>query len=142
MDFKYYVLRGHEAEVCDDVLEWSAFFDSKERQVGLTENEYYSLSTVFLGFNHQHFNGPPILFETMVFIRDPYMEIVPLDQSLDGYCCRYSSWDDAAAGHEAMVKRLGRQIDLAKAAALKKLVSQPLSDDAGADLHLVNKDSE
>ena len=43
--------------------------------------------------------GPPILFETLVFGG-------PLDGEMD----RYSSWDDAQVGHEMMVKRARARI--------------------------------
>jgi hypothetical protein len=58
--------------------------------------EDISVSTVFLGLNHRlSGDGPPLLFETMVF-----------GGARDGHMYRYSSWDDAEAGHEMEVKRV------------------------------------
>lgn len=52
------------------LLEWAMWSDRnpKHRQLGLDEIKLHSVSTVFLGLNHQHFPGrPPLWFETMVF---------------------------------------------------------------------------
>lgn len=54
------------------------------------------VSTVFLGLDHGYGEGPPILFETLVFGG-------PLDQSGDRYC----TWEEAEAGHERWVKAAG-----------------------------------
>jgi len=54
----------------------------------------HHVSTVFLGLNHRHWGeGPPILFETMVF---PECD----------YCERYSTWKEAVAGHARVVDKL------------------------------------
>jgi hypothetical protein len=47
------------------------------------------VSTVFLGIDHNFGNGPPLLFETMVF-----------GGEYDGYCKRYSTWEEAEGGHK------------------------------------------
>ncbi len=65
-------------------------------RVGLTETDHHAVSTVFLGVNHRFFDdGPPLLFETMVW----------RDGEIAGQQ-RYASWDDAEAGHNAMVRRV------------------------------------
>ena len=54
------------------------------------------VSTVFLGLDHNFFwGGPPLVFETLVFGG-------PLDQEMD----RYSTYDEAVRGHEAMCERV------------------------------------
>lgn len=54
------------------------------------------VSTVFLSIDHSYTSdGPPILFETLVFGGD-----------LDGEMERYATWGEAVVGHEAMVRRL------------------------------------
>jgi hypothetical protein len=51
------------------------------------------VSTVFLGLDHQwHAHGPPLLYETMVF----------RDGSGDD-CVRYSTREEALAGHNKVV---------------------------------------
>ena len=54
------------------------------------------ISTVFLGTDHRFGDsGPPIVFETMVFGG-------AWDQEQE----RYSAWDEAVTGHDAMVARV------------------------------------
>lgn len=65
------------------------------RHVGIDEIGASTVSTVFLGLDHAHNGGPPVLWETMVFGGD-----------LDGEQERYTSRADAVAGHAAMVARV------------------------------------
>jgi len=76
------------------------FDDFKKRKVGHTCIGDIEISTVFLCIDHNYTNnGPPVLFETMVF-----------GGEFDGECRRYSSWDEALSGHEKWVKKLGGEI--------------------------------
>ena len=60
-----------------------------------------SVSTVFLGIDHSFSErGPPILFETMVFT----------DYGGDEQW-RWSTWSEAAAGHDLTVARHRQRID-------------------------------
>jgi hypothetical protein len=116
MDFlkDLYVLEGHNVRQAKSMEEWGRCFDSPERIVAVAEDEYFKLSTVFLGARHNHFRpGPPILFETMVFATDAYRALIPESKSLDLIAQRYSSWDDAETGHITMLKRLKKQIEFA-----------------------------
>lgn len=91
----YWILRGHEPVPTSSVEEWGAFFEDIENrrvandlidQPGLDPVE---VSTVFLGLDHRwDGEGPPILFESMVF-----------GGPLDGETYRYCTWDEAIAGH-------------------------------------------
>lgn len=57
----------------------------------------YWISTVWLGLNHSHHEeGLPLLFETMVF----------KGKEGDVYCDRYSTWDDAIAGHKEIKNKV------------------------------------
>jgi hypothetical protein len=58
----------------------------------------YRISTVWLGLNFQFGDGPPLIFETMVF-----KDGDNLDPERD--CERYSTESDAIAGHAAMVAK-------------------------------------
>lgn len=93
--FKFYQLdANHQPILCDrDTWAW----DRQDRRVGLYDQEPILVSTVFLGFDHRFLDddGPPILFETMIFggKHDQYQE-------------RYTTWDDAVAGHERAVRRV------------------------------------
>jgi hypothetical protein len=53
------------------------------------------VSTVFLGLDHRWGDGPPLLFETMVF-----------GGPLNGNQERYSTWDAAAEGHTLWLMRV------------------------------------
>ena len=55
------------------------------------------ISTVWLGLDHHYGNGPPLIFETMVFDREG--EWTDLDQR------RYSTEEQARAGHAEMVAK-------------------------------------
>ena len=57
------------------------------------------VSTVWLGLNYQYGNGPPLVFETMVFSRQGEWD------ELD--CRRYSTIREARIGHKEMVKEWG-----------------------------------
>ena len=98
----YWVLDGREAIPApgDDPMSWARSGVLGTR-VALTEfpsQNGASISTVFLGTNYQlDPEGPPHIFETMVFASD-YPE-------MDQECERYSTWDQAEAGHAAMVER-------------------------------------
>ncbi|KKM92480.1 hypothetical protein LCGC14_1218100 [marine sediment metagenome] len=53
------------------------------------------VSTIFLGIDHPFGEGPPLLFETIVF-----------GGSLNDKTVRYSTRAEALEGHAAMVKRI------------------------------------
>lgn len=85
----YYVLDGHVPRATT----WRESFGHAEvRRVASTDLGDISVSTVFLGFDHNWGDGPPILFETMVFGGDH-----------GGYEWRYSTWDEAVDGHNRVV---------------------------------------
>jgi hypothetical protein len=93
----YYILDADNRPTKTDLLTWAEWFERIEnRCVAWTQitSETW-VSTVFLGIDHRHFgNGPPLLFETMIF-----------GGRRDEYQWRYSSWDDAEAGHKAAVRK-------------------------------------
>lgn len=101
---RYYVLDRHHTVVATrDVLEWGRFFEKRKKRIVKQETiGHYWVSTVFLGINHGFGTGPPVLFETMVFLdkEDPH------DGRESGDCERYCTWDEAAAGHEVVCARL------------------------------------
>ena len=74
----------------DDVDAWKI----ENRLVAKTEVNGSDISTVFLCIDHGFGGECPVLFETMVF-----------GGALDGEQDRYCTWDEAIAGHEAMVKK-------------------------------------
>jgi hypothetical protein len=115
----YILLPDRTVAQVPDLMEWATWFETADRDVAKTETELHIISTVFLGLDHSFSRkGPPILFETMVFSRDAHPcdlfgRTVEVHESLD--CFRYSSWDDAEAGHRATVSRvLKAEADAAK----------------------------
>lgn len=89
-----YILEGKKAVPCD-VITWAKWFEKADRHVAKDTFGDVFVSTVFLGINHSFGNGPPMLFETMVFGG-------PLDQEQE----RCSTWDEAKKMHSAMVERV------------------------------------
>lgn len=94
-----YILEGHTPVPCDHILEWAKWMECKRHNSRVAETmigDVY-VSTVFLGLDHDFSEKEhvPILFETLVFGG-------PLDQEMDRYC----TWDEAVAGHNAMVERV------------------------------------
>lgn len=91
---RHWILKGHEP-VEAGMMEWAEWFESApNRRVAVTEGGDYTISTVFLGVDHRFVgDGPPLLFETMVFDKDG-----------GGDTYRYSTWDEAEAGHAAVVE--------------------------------------
>jgi hypothetical protein len=85
------------------LAEWAtAFEDFEAKRVAKTTVGDAEVSTVWLGLDHQFGDGPPLIFETMIFGGEH-------DQ--DGW--RYSTEDEAAAGHARVVQALqeGREPD-------------------------------
>lgn len=71
--------------------------------VELDDGQVAVVSTVWLGANHNYRDdGPPIIFETMVFGLD------------DTYQWRYTTEDEAQAGHARVTAALHRAVDKAR----------------------------
>lgn len=96
MGDKYVLNDKREAVPTDDVLAWARMFeDGEARRVARTQVGPLSISTVFLGLDHAFGEGPPMLFETMVF------GLPDGGEDMD----RCSTWAQAEAMHAAFVKR-------------------------------------
>src|SRR5213075_3113938 len=91
-----YILDAHGTPQREpDLLTWVRWIETSHRIVRQERVGAVNVSTVFLGLDHQFGNGPPVLYETMVFGG-------PLDREED----RYSTRDEALAGHARMVARV------------------------------------
>ena len=91
----FWILDGHEVKSVSDVEIWAATGGVKH--VDDTDIGDARISTVFLGIDHSHGHGPPLLFETMIFggVHDQYQ-------------VRCSTWEQAEAQHAtacAMVRK-------------------------------------
>jgi hypothetical protein len=103
MKSRFYVLEGHEPRPVTPE-EWGRWMETGRRQVDFSDLGYCTVSTVFLGVDHRFGEGPPILFETMVF--GPPEGTTSFPEEWDGRMNRYATWDEAAAGHAEMVAEL------------------------------------
>jgi hypothetical protein len=82
---RYYSIDGEPMTL----LEWAASVDHREdSRIGWDEKDGIRVSTVWLGLDHQWGNGPPLIFETMIFGGDH-----------DEEQWRYSTREQAEAGH-------------------------------------------
>lgn len=102
----YRLLPDHSVEPIPGPSEWgwdstaldaldAAWAPENRRVAREVLGDEVEVSTVFLVINHQFLDGPPMLFETMIFGG-------PFDQ----YQWRYPTWDEAQAGHRRVVEAL------------------------------------
>jgi hypothetical protein len=107
-----YILDGHTPVPVpvEDTLSWAQWFENGDkRRVANTSINGWSVSTVFLGLDQSHgFSSPPILFETMIFSQTEKVKAMGkmFRKSMENYCRRYATWDEALAGHEEAVKMI------------------------------------
>ena len=93
---RYWVLGPNHEIIPATMAAWSMMFGDESRRVAATDVGEVRVSTVFLGIDHGHgMTDEPLLFETMVF-GGPH----------DGEMDRYATWDEAMAGHAAMVAKV------------------------------------
>jgi hypothetical protein len=112
---RFYILGGEDGrnpERCD-LMTWARWFEQSDRTVAFTQRGDVSVSTVFLGINHNfRERGPAVLFETMTFRGTTTTDVggrkreIPAASEGDGEMWRYSTWDDALAGHAAICRRV------------------------------------
>lgn len=91
---RYILKDGEPVEELDD-LAWAKWMKGADPSIAMTIVGEATVSTVFLGIDPNVHQGPPLVFETMVFGG-------PDDQS----CERYATKADAVEGHDAIVNRL------------------------------------
>ena len=101
---EHYILDGKKAVPTDwdGWLKWcvekkQAGIDYKRVAKSGDPNKVW-VSTVFLSINHAYGDGPPLIFETMIFGGEH-------DQDQD----RCSTWDEAEQMHKRMCERAGIQ---------------------------------
>ncbi len=85
-----YVLDGKTPRKCASIQEYHDFDVQNKNRIARSHISNSTISTVFLMHDHNwNLEGPPILFETMVF-----------GGEMDGYQERYASYDEAVEGHK------------------------------------------
>lgn len=102
----HWILDGHTPVPAPDLMTWARWFETAHRHVADTEVESpdgpVRVSTVCLGLDHSFSpDGPPLLFETLVFFHGG--ETGDMD--------RYSSWNDAEAGHARILAAVRELVD-------------------------------
>lgn len=94
----YFLNEDHSVTPCEFMV-WAKQFEEMSkadtRHVGDDMIKGYHVSTVWLGLDHQYFNGPPLIFETMVFHGDTCGDI---------YMDRYTTWEQAVEGHKRAIQ--------------------------------------
>lgn len=96
MSLGLYILEGHDVKEVEDILEWGRWFEDHKDECRVAFDTIYDVgvSTVFLGSDRRlSEDDPPILFETTVF-----------GGPLDSHTFRYSTWEEAEAGHKKAVE--------------------------------------
>jgi hypothetical protein len=96
---QYYILNAADEPVPVDLLTWAQWLEDRQhRQVALdTFPAGRLVSTLFLGLDHNVGDGPPLLFETIVFVDGDPVDIQ-----------RYATRVAALAGHARAVADAGR----------------------------------
>jgi hypothetical protein len=96
---RYYRLEGKKTVPIegDDVLAWANTMDHDNKHVGHEILPRHRISTVFLGLNHAWGEGPPMLFETMIFYCEPWMS---------EYQTRCSTYRQAEGMHKRAIKHV------------------------------------
>jgi hypothetical protein len=100
-DGLFFILDGHEVVPVASVEEWAEWFSANAPVVVRSDvlalpatDSVVTVATVFSGLRDDvSGDGPPLLFRTVARYRS------------DGDEASYSTWDEAVAGHEAMVAR-------------------------------------
>lgn len=88
----YYLLNDDRTTKQAPMMAWARWFETADRVVEKTNIADVEVSTVFSGMNHQYGEGPPLLFETLVFGGEQ-----------DGDVWHYSTWNEAKVGHGRVV---------------------------------------
>lgn len=109
IDLPNYILVGKKPVHEPDIMKWARWFHTADRHVAVSHVNGWRVSTVFIGIDHNFINGgPPELFETMIFpaVDSKYSLSETLDLGLahSDLCERYSTWEEAEAGHRKAVK--------------------------------------
>ena len=90
-----YILDGRNPIPCADFMMRARWFETSDRLVAKTDFGDVQVSTVFVGLDRSFGDGPPLLFETMIFGG-------PFDR--DKYQERCSTWEEAEAQHAKAVE--------------------------------------
>ncbi len=97
---RYYILREGMVVEEPDYVKWAQWYENtpeQDRRIACTKVKYGTVATVFLAMNMTlSQSNPPLLFETRV-----------QGGWLDGEWERFATLEEAKAGHEVWVARVG-----------------------------------
>jgi hypothetical protein len=114
----YILDEAGEPKPCYDTLEWGRWMETADRRVCQDYDEgdgekQIRISTVFLGLDHNFHGNRPLLYETMVFIKDDTINPIlgrALPREMDGTTRRYSTRDEAVIGHQEVCELVMKAI--------------------------------
>lgn len=96
-----------------DFRKWRRWFENADRRVARTDVGNKTVSTVFLGLDHNFYGkGEPILFETMIFGPPKMNKILKMKVRPDEGAWRHSTWEEAEKGHWEVVRKLQKAASL------------------------------
>ncbi|KKL54171.1 hypothetical protein LCGC14_2268060 [marine sediment metagenome] len=78
-----------------ELMDWASAIESADAVIGNDTIDGQQVSTVWTGLDRRFLDGPPLIFETMIF-GGPH----------DQYCDRYSNEEAALDGHKRTVAAL------------------------------------
>lgn len=84
-----YILNGKTPVLAPNSFVWSQHMGTNRFNVRSSATSESRVSTIFLGFDHSFGQGPPLLFETMIF-----------GGAHHGLQLRCSTWDEAVLQHQ------------------------------------------
>lgn len=91
---EFFILDEDKKPVQVPMFEWARFYGA-HRQLLLDEGDGWSVSSIFLGFDHSPLRTVPLIFETMVDHRP--------DGDYDIF--RYATYEECAKAHSSMVEQ-------------------------------------
>lgn len=111
---RHWVLDKQHKVIRATLMEWATFMQvPRVRQVGSVRVSGFLVSTIFLGIDHGWEQGPPVLWESMVFGLTAH----------DIECERCAgSWEQAEEMHKRMVTRVEEALGI-----------EPTQEDARCD---------
>lgn len=115
-----YILVNKVPVAVEDIFMWGDWMDDAKLENRVVKQDQINdllVSTVFLGVDHGWGDGPPLLFETLVFwiyekpVTKEFMgKLYTSDrEAIISTITRYSTWQQAEEGHERAVKETRKQ---------------------------------
>lgn len=90
---KFYRLDENKKAIPCELHEWANNFENDENRIIMQEDiGPIKCSTVFLGLDHSYKDGPPLIFETMIFGGEH-----------DDYQTRCSTYEEALEMHKVAI---------------------------------------